>query len=319
MDNNQSDEEIFRKTMDLIEEDVKTKSDGPVKNVSTRKKEGTIKKETGLRPWMIVLGIFIACCIFFNNNKSFRNKTFDKIGEMREGINDINTSEENDESLYMVDYGYSSYDYYDEEYDTDRDKYLSYEEKKELYDVLREQYISNIDIEFFFKSENTDKTYFKVNNKNETYIDGANIELIFFDAEGKVIGLSGKLSLYGRTDLLAVDFDKEFDSFQYIITIGDYDLSKRVKNIDWDVKLNYAELKGYSLDYGVKNNTKVSLYGNLIFVLYDDKNEIVDVISDYCYYLKPGETKNDSVYIGSNEITYDHIDIDTSGLIIQEY
>ena len=313
-----SDEDLKNETYKILEEDVfkEVEKVEVVKDYNNYKSNNVIndykntyqesnstygevrqKKEVKLLARIFSI-IFIAAILFIAAVSMFIKNAYEKLEEQMDEM------------------------YYDIEYDLDNDGYLDYEEmntyESEKASDYERFYIAN---ELFIDRE--DKTiYFEIENRNSYKVDFAYLKIAFYDENKKLIDIAeqpiSNIIPDGRI-IERIHYNKEFASYEVVITVEDYytDLEER-EDANVSLVSTHENFKNNEIEYVVKNNSSKSVSGDVYMIFYDEKENIVNIEEDFLFDLGAGKTVTESVYI-FNDVDYSSLEVDLSGITIDEY
>ena len=310
--NNKSDEEVKQETYKILEEDVFSEAEKKINNFEytdysdyNKYNDKKIEKKKNKNPFIIfiiiVAVIIIVRCLFM----SF--------------------------TLMDVDYDdyddYESEETYDIEYDIDRDGYLNYNEREQYNSDKEINYEELITFKEVFVDEYKKTIYFEYENRNEFSVSSIELDIIYYDKDGKIIDI-GKTYLNGnvlnRKVYGDIEYSREFESYEYKFIVDLYGVSyyeaqyPDVEVLDYD-----KEIVNSSMDITLKNYSKKDVSGSIYIVFYngnEDDKEIVYVVRDSIFDLKPGKKLVETVFLNKNIIpSYENIEINLDSLEVEEY
>ena len=310
--NNKSDEEVKQETYKILEEDVFSEAEKKINNFEytdysdyNKYNDKKIEKKKNKNPFIIfiiiVAVIIIVRCLFM----SF--------------------------TLMDVDYDdyddYESEEIYDIEYDIDRDGYLNYNEREQYNSDKEINYEELITFKEVFVDEYKKTIYFEYENRNEFSVSSIELDIIYYDKDGKIIDI-GKTYLNGnvlnRKVYGDIEYSREFESYEYKFIVDLYGVSyyeaqyPDVEVLDYD-----KEIVNSSMDITLKNYSEKDVSGSIYIVFYngnEDDKEIVYVVRDSIFDLKPGKKLVETVFLNKNIIpSYENIEINLDSLEVEEY
>ena len=310
--NNKSDEEVKQETYKILEEDVFSEAEKKINNFEytdysdyNKYNDKKIEKKKNKNPFIIfiiiVAVIIIVRCLFM----SF--------------------------TLMDVDYDdyddYESEETYDIEYDIDRDGYLNYNEREQYNSDKEINYEELITFKEVFVDEYKKTIYFEYENRNEFSVSSIELDIIYYDKDGKIIDI-GKTYLNGnvlnRKVYGDIEYSREFESYEYKFIVDLYGVSyyeaqyPDVEVLDYD-----KEIVNSSMDITLKNYSEKDVSGSIYIVFYngnEDDKEIVYVVRDSIFELKPGKKLVETVFLNKNIIpSYENIEINLDSLEVEEY
>ena len=310
--NNKSDEEVKQETYKILEEDVFSEAEKKINNFEytdysdyNKYNDKKIEKKKNKNPFLIfiiiVAVIIIVRCIFM--------------------------------SFTLMDADYDDYDdyeseeTYDIEYDIDRDGYLNYNEREQYNSDKEINYEELITFKEVFVDEYKKTIYFEYENRNEFSVSSIELDIIYYDKDGKIIDI-GKTYLNGnvlnRKVYGDIEYSREFESYEYKFIVDLYGVSyyeaqyPDVEVLDYD-----KEIVNSSMDITLKNYSEKDVSGSIYIVFYngnEDDKEIVYVVRDSIFDLKPGKKLVETVFLNKNIIpSYENIEINLDSLEVEEY
>ena len=215
-------------------------------------------------------------------------------------------------------------EFYDIEYDIDNNGYLDYNEQT-TYDLEKsldyEKYYTAKEI--FIDKENKD-IYFELENRNTEYIDYADLNIAYYDEEGKLIDVDevyiSNPSIDKKT-IECIHYERDFSKYDVKIIVGSYSYNKNTEYIDTEVELVSTEedFENNKLKYTLKNNSDKKVSGTVYVIFYNEYDEIIKIEQGYMYDFTAGKTKTDYIYINLNNLEYSYFKIDTSSLVTVDY
>lgn len=176
----------------------------------------------------------------------------------------------------------------------------------------------NLSAEIVSVSEDTGRVIVKVTNKSKLTYENTRIQYTFKNTDGEEVETSSasaaailpKSSTYAAISYnkSAYNVDKDLSSVSVITKGGyapDYSPNRKYSNGNSKLAVSEGDEEEGKIPVTFKNTSGSSLYGNVVYVFYNEEGSIIDITSKYVY-VKAKETDTSSLYTPYHG--YDHYD-----------